>query len=78
MALIATVNLFIYGVMRNLFYIGMTFPAGDGPVNRVLINSLIDVEIDPFTVFINSAKEPILVAHETIVLVGSLRLGVKR
>ena len=69
MALITTVDLFCYWIMGNLLNIGMTFLAGNGSVNSIFINSLIDVVIDPFAIFINSAKESILMAHETIVFV---------
>ena len=77
-AQISAVDLFRYWIMRNLLDVGMTFPTGDSSVNGFVINSRIDVVIDFVAVLINSAKESILVAHETIVLVGSLRLGVNR
>ena len=75
---ISTVDLFRYWIMRNLLDVGMTFPTGDSPVNCLVINSRIDIVIDLVAVLINSAKESILMAHETIVLVGSPRLGVNR
>ena len=70
---ISTVDLFRYLIMRNLLDVVVTFPAGDSPVNGFVINSRIDVVTDLVAVLINSAKESILMAHETIVLVGSLR-----
>ena len=70
MALITTVDLFCYWIMGNLLNIGMTFLAGNGSVNSIFINSLIDVVIDPFAIFINSAKESILMAHEAIIFIS--------
>ena len=78
MAEISTVDLLGYGVVRNLFDIVMTFPAGDSSVNGFVINSRINVVVDLVAVLIDSAEESILMAHETIVLVGSLSLGVNR
>ena len=70
MAQISTVDLFRYRIMGNLLDVVVTFPAGDSPVNGFVINCRIDVVIVPSALFINSAKEPIFVAHETIVFVG--------
>ena len=77
-AQISTVDLFRYRIMRNLLDVVVTFPAGDSSMNGLVINSRIDVVSDLVAVLINSAKESILMAHETIVLIGSLRPGVNR
>ena len=78
MAQISTVDLFRYRIMRNLLDVVVTFPAGDSSVNGFIINSRIDVVIELVAVLIDSAKESIFMAHETIVLVGRLGLGVNR
>jgi hypothetical protein len=75
---ICTVDLFRYWIMGNLLDVVVTFPTGDSSVNGIVIYSWIDVVIDPVAVLIDSAKEPIFVAHEAIVLVSSLRLGNNR
>ena len=77
-AQICTVDLFRYWIMGNLLDVVVTFPTGDSSVNGIVIYSWIDVVIDPVALLVNSAKEPIFVAHEAIVLVSSLRLGNNR
>ena len=72
MAQISTVDLFRYRIMGNLLDVVVTFPTGDSSVNGFVINCRIDVVIVPSAVFINSAKEPIFVAHEAIVFIGCL------
>jgi len=77
-AQVSTVNLFGYGIVRNFLDIGMALTAGDILVNRIGENLLVHIIVDSFAGFINSSKEAIFMAHETIVLVGSHRLGVNR
>jgi hypothetical protein len=70
--------LFGYGIVRNFLDIGVALTAGDILVNRIGEDLLVHIIVDSFASLIDSSKEAIFMAHETIVLVGSLRLGVNR
>jgi len=73
-AQVSTVNLFDYGIVRNFLDIGVALTAGDILVNRIGVNLLVHIIVDSFASLIDSSKEAIFMAHETIVFVRCFSL----
>ena len=78
MAQVSTVNLFGYGIVRNFLDIGVALTAGDILVNRIGKNYLVHIVVDSFAGFIDSPKEAIFMAHETIVFVSCFNIKAYR
>ena len=77
-ALIGAIDNFGDGVVRNFSNIGMTVTAFNIPMNAVVVNCFINIIVPFLAIFIDSADESMFVAHEAVILIGSVCLGTEK
>jgi len=70
---IGTIDRFGYRVMGNFSNIGVAVPAGDISMNTATEHIFINIIIIFLAAFVYSAHVSVLVAHETVFLVGRFR-----
>ena len=78
MALIGAIDGFGDWIVRNFGYVGMTVTAFNFAVNALVVNCLINIIVPSLAVFIDSSDKPMLVAHETVVLIGRFGRGTEK
>ena len=76
MALIGAIDDFGDGIVRNFGNVGMTVTAFNLAMNAVIVNCFVNIVIPSFAVFIYSADKPVFVAHEAVVFIGRVCLGI--
>ena len=73
-----TIDYLCYRIVGNPGDIGMALPALDESVDAFVVKEFINVIIPPFAVFIDSANEPMFVAHKAIFYIRRFGPGAER